>query len=96
MMDSSYVNLYTATVTFFYEKDGQPLSPQGSSIDGIDARGWVQLYDTKVLKAAFKKAVKLVSVVGHGLSLDDDDDVAFDINGKEGKVDEFIGGQLIL
>jgi pentatricopeptide repeat protein len=84
------VDLYTATVTA-YEKNGQPLRAlrlmESMQEDGYD------FYDIKVLNAAFKKAVKLVSVVGRGLS-SDDDDVAFDIDGKEGEDDEFIGGQL--
>lgn len=85
------VDLYTATVTA-YEKNGQPLRAlrlmESMQEDGYD------FYDIQVLNAAFKKAVKLVSAVGRGLS-SDDNDVAFDIDGKEGEDDEFIGGQLL-
>ena len=58
------VNLYTATVTA-YEKLGQPLKAlrlmESMRADGYD------FYEAPVLNAAFKRAVKLVSVMGRGL-----------------------------
>ncbi|CAB9499881.1 Pentatricopeptide repeat-containing protein [Seminavis robusta] len=61
------VELYAATVTA-YERNGQPLKAlrlmESMREDGYD------FYDIEVLNAAFKKAVKLVNVVGRGLSPD--------------------------
>jgi hypothetical protein len=58
--------------------------------DGYD------FYDIKVLNAAFKKAVKIVSVLGRGLVMEEDEDSKFDIVGNEGEDDEFIGKRLSL
>jgi pentatricopeptide repeat domain-containing protein 1 len=85
------VDLYSSTVTA-YEKNGQPLKAlrlmESMQEDGYD------FYDIKVLNAAFKKAVKLVSVLGRGLVTQDDKDSKFDIDVKEGEDDEFIGERL--
>jgi pentatricopeptide repeat protein len=85
------VDLYSSTVTA-YEKNGQPLRAlrlmESMQEDGYD------FYDIKVLNAAFKKAVKLVSVLGRGLVTQDDEDSKFDIDGNEGEDDEFIGERL--
>lgn len=57
------VDLYTATVTS-YEKNREPLKAiqimESMSEDGYD------FYEVKVLNDAFKKAIKLVNVVGQG------------------------------
>jgi len=90
------VDLYTATVTA-YERNGQPLKAL-QLMESMQEDGYA-FYDIKVLNAAFKKAVKLVSVVGRGLgpkqdkSLGEGDDLAFDIDGKDGEDDEFIRGR---
>ena len=91
------VDLYTATVTA-YERNGQPLKAlqlmENMQEDGYD------FYDIKVLNAAFKKAVKLVSVVGRGLgpkqdqgSLGQDEGLAFDLDENDGADDEFMQGR---
>mmetsp|Transcript_20907 Transcript_20907/g.29515 ORF Transcript_20907/g.29515 Transcript_20907/m.29515 type:complete len:797 (+) Transcript_20907:176-2566(+) len=58
------VDLYTTTVTA-YERLGQPLEAvrlmETMREDGYD------FYEVKVLNAAFKRAVKIVNVVGQGL-----------------------------
>uniref|UniRef100_A0A7S4RPL2 PROP1-like PPR domain-containing protein n=1 Tax=Ditylum brightwellii TaxID=49249 RepID=A0A7S4RPL2_9STRA len=59
------VDLYTVTVTA-YERNGQPMKAlrlmESMREDGYD------FYEAKVLNEAFKKAVKLVNVVGRGFS----------------------------
>ena len=65
------VDLYSATVTA-YERTGQPLKAlrlmESMREDGYD------FYEIEVLNAAFKKAVKLVNVVGRGFSKDGDNE----------------------
>jgi len=87
------VDLYTATVTA-YEKTRQPLQAlrlmESMQEDGYD------FYEIDVLDKAFKKAVKLVNVVGRGLSSKEKEDyLTFDIDGKEGEGDAFIQGRAI-
>jgi len=63
------VDLYAATVTA-YERTGQPLKAlrlmESMREDGYD------FYGVEVLNTAFKNAVKLVNVVGRGLTSKDD------------------------
>jgi pentatricopeptide repeat protein len=59
------VDLYTAVVAV-YERSGQPLKAlrlmESMNVDGYD------FYEAKVLNAAFKRALKVVNVVGRGFT----------------------------
>jgi pentatricopeptide repeat domain-containing protein 1 len=86
------VDLYTATVTA-YEKTGQPLQAlrlmESMRADGYD------FYEAPVLNAAFKRAVKLVNVVGRGMTSDSDEDnhPHFTIDVQDGQGEAFVTGE---
>lgn len=61
------VDLFTATISA-YERLGQPLKAL-ALMESMRERGY-DFYESGVLNAAFKKAVKLANAVGRGLSLD--------------------------
>ena len=82
------VDLYTATVSA-YEKVGQPLQAvrlmEGMRADGYD------FYESAVLNALFKRAVKLVNAVGRGLASGEEDDEDADMDGNGGGEDDILG-----
>jgi pentatricopeptide repeat domain-containing protein 1 len=84
------VDLYTATVTA-YEQTKQPLQAlrlmESMSADGYD------FYEAPVLNAAFKRAVKLVNVVGRGLDTSKPDNSTFTIDAQDGQGEAFIIGE---
>jgi pentatricopeptide repeat domain-containing protein 1 len=85
------VDLYTATVTA-YEQTKQPLQAlrlmESMRADGYD------FYEAPVLNEAFKRAVKLVNVVGRGLASDTKrDNSTFTIDAQDGQGEAFIGGE---
>jgi pentatricopeptide repeat protein len=85
------VDLYTATVTA-YEQTKQPLQAlrlmESMRSDGYD------FYEAPVLNAAFKRAVKLVNVVGRGLASDTKrDNSTFTIDAQDGQGEAFVVGE---
>jgi pentatricopeptide repeat protein len=85
------VDLYTATVTA-YEQTKQPLQAlrlmESMRADGYD------FYEAPVLNEAFKRAVRLVNVVGRGLASDTKrDNSTFTIDAQDGQGEAFIGGE---
>jgi pentatricopeptide repeat protein len=82
------VDLYTATVTG-YERTGQPLKAL-RLMESMEEAGY-DFYNVKVLNSAFKRAIKLVNVVGRGLpSAEKTDEKPLQLNDADQEGDFFI------
>lgn len=87
------VDLYTATVSA-YEQIGQPMQAL-RLMESMRDSGY-DFYEAPVLNAAFKRAVRLVNVVGRGLSsssAEDDVEAPYFIDVEDGQGEAFVSGE---